>query len=219
MRSLELKNLAEALRKVQAELKGAKKDAENPFYKSHYADLESCWEAARKLLTDNGFSIIQTMDSDEHHDYLITLLLHTSGEWIDSKLRLMPIKKDPQQQGSAITFGRRYQLSAMIGLIQTDDDANAATERPMFTNDAKPKQSFTQKSPSYDQEHIGPYRINFGKFSGKTLDEVGPDDLKSYVTYIEEQSKKDNKPIVGKVAEFIDRAVEYIVNFENTKTV
>lgn len=203
-----MKNLITALCKVQSELKGAIKDTKNPFYKSSYADLESCWAVCRKPLSDNGLVIIQTMDSDGIGDYLITTLAHISGEITQSKLRLMPTKQDPQQQGSAITYARRYSLAAMVGIIQTDDDGESAMARPSLG--IKPEQ------PTAEDGNIEPtiYKITFGKFIGRTLEEVGPDELRNYVDYLESKAKKDGKEIVGKVAEFIELAVDYIVSFE-----
>jgi hypothetical protein len=59
------------------------------------------------------------------------------------------------------------------------------------------------------------YRIPFGKYSMKSLEEVGPDELRSYVLYLESRAKKDGKEIQGQVADFIDRASQYIGAFEN----
>ncbi len=127
--STEIKDLFLAISKVQKTLKGAIKDSNNPFFKSTYADLESCWAACREPLSENGLSIIQTMDYEPNHDFLITTLGHVSGQWIRSKTRIVSVKNDPQAMGSAITYARRYALAAIIGLVQTDDDAESAMNR------------------------------------------------------------------------------------------
>lgn len=121
--------LAAALAKAQSEMTPAKKDAKNPFFNSQYADLASCWEAARKPLATNGLAVIQTTGLSEAGVIVETTLAHSSGEWITSNL-LMPLaKRDPQGVGSAITYGRRYALAAIVGLVTDDDDAEAAMGR------------------------------------------------------------------------------------------
>lgn len=126
-----IKNLAVALVKVQSVLESAKKDSDNPFFKSRYADLSSVWEACRKPLTDNGLSVVQTCTPTEGSGIQVdTILLHTSGEYIESNLFMPLVKNDPQAVGSAITYARRYALSAIVGIIADDDDAEAAMSRP-----------------------------------------------------------------------------------------
>ena len=60
-----------------------------------------------------------------------------------------------------------------------------------------------------------PYRIPFGKYAKRGLEEVGLDDLRSYVDYIENKAQKDNKPIQGQVLDFVQRATAHIAAFEN----
>ena len=109
-----IKELAIALNKVQTELQAAKKGSENPFFHSKYADLLAIWDACRELLTNNGLAITQIADTDsEGRAVLETVLMHISGEWIKGRLPLSPVKTDPQAQGSALTYARRYSLSAM----------------------------------------------------------------------------------------------------------
>jgi len=122
--------LTKALVKVQSQLKGAKQDSVNPFFKSKYADLTSVWDACRALLAENELGIIQTTDVGDNHQLIIeTILLHSSGEWIAGRLPMILAKNDPQGIGSAITYGRRYGLSAMVGICPEDDDAESAVER------------------------------------------------------------------------------------------
>jgi len=130
-KSESIKELATALNKVQANLQAAKKGSENPYFHSKYADLLSVWDACREALTINGLSVSQIADTDaEGKAVLETVLMHTSGEWIKGRLPLLPIKPDPQAQGSAITYARRYSLSAIIGLCtEEDDDAEGAMNR------------------------------------------------------------------------------------------
>ena len=129
MKSETIGALAAALAKAQSQISGAVKDAANPFFKSKYADLESVWQACRKPLTDNGLSVVQTTQSTNEGWVLVTILLHSSGEWISGEMPILAKDHSPQAQGSAITYARRYALAALVGIYQTDDDAEAAMAR------------------------------------------------------------------------------------------
>src|SRR5882762_6113122 len=118
-----INELAGALAKAQGEITGALKDSSNPFFKSKYADLASCWEACRAPLSKNGLAVIQTTTFRDGQLYLITTLAHASGQWIRGEL-LVKVKDDgPQAQGSGLTYARRYSFAAIVGLAQIDDDA------------------------------------------------------------------------------------------------
>lgn len=134
MKSEQINELAKALALAQRSFVGAKKDSDNPFFKSRYADLGSVWDSIRKPLTDNGLSVVQTVDGDR----LITILLHSSGQWIDSSYPITAKDNSPQAVGSAMTYARRYALAAMVGAYQVDDDAEAATARPAQQPQARP---------------------------------------------------------------------------------
>lgn len=126
--SEQLNELAAALSKAQGQIEGAKKDSANPFFKSKYADLASVWEACRKPLTENGLSIIQCPEESENGIAIETMLLHSSGQWKSSRYSMPVSKIDAQAVGSAITYGRRYALAAMVGVAPEDDDGNAAAK-------------------------------------------------------------------------------------------
>jgi hypothetical protein len=131
--------LAAALSKAQADITGALKDSSNPFFKSKYADLASCWDACRKQLAANNLCVIQTTDLDDltNQTVLKTILAHSSGEWVKSITPILTKDNSPQAQGSGITYARRYALAAIVGLAQVDDDAEAAQGRKGFTNDPR----------------------------------------------------------------------------------
>lgn len=131
--SEQLDKIAPALAIAQANIKTAKKDSENPFFKSSYADLNSVWEAVKWALSENGLSVTQGYGV-EPAPHIWTVLLHTSGQWIKGECPLVVGKpNDPQALGSATTYTRRYSLAAMLGVIQEDDDANSAQARPEGT--------------------------------------------------------------------------------------
>jgi hypothetical protein len=127
--TLTMGKLALALSKAQLKIEGAKKDSTNPYFKSKYADLASVWDACHLALNENEIAIIQTTSNKENAIIVHTFLIHSSGEWIKGSLGLMPVKYDPQGIGSAISYGRRYALSAMAGVCPIDDDGEAAMGR------------------------------------------------------------------------------------------
>ncbi len=164
MQSETIGALAAALSKAQADITGALKDSSNPFFKSKYADLASCWDACRKQLAANNLAVIQTVyvhwEKDE--SVLATTLAHSSGEWIRSELPIRAKDASPQAQGSAITYARRYALAAIVGLAQIDDDAEAAQGRP-FTNDPRGDlgKKFDQtKRDSFVQQFRGAFDLD-----------------------------------------------------------
>ena len=120
--------LATALSIVQGKLTHAKKDSANPFFKSKYADLESVWDACRNLLAENGLAVMQF--PGEFVDgtmSLNTVLTHSSGEYMSYLMSVPVTKPDAQGAGSALTYMRRYALAAVVGVVQADDDGNAAS--------------------------------------------------------------------------------------------
>jgi hypothetical protein len=121
--------LAGALAKAQLQIEPASKNATNPHFRSHYADLASIWDACRGPLNTNGLSIVQfPCDGDVGRTGLCTMLLHSSGEYISEVVTTRSQKDDPQGLGSALTYLRRYALAAVVGVTATeDDDGNAAS--------------------------------------------------------------------------------------------
>ena len=132
MKSDSLKELATALAKAQGEIKGALKDSANPFFKSKYADLSSVVDAIKVAFSKHGLSYIQMMEpSDKDEVRVSTMILHSSGEYINCGILALPVSKvDAQGYGSALTYARRYSLSSAVGVAPEDDDGNAAVAAP-----------------------------------------------------------------------------------------
>ena len=122
--------------KAQKELGSAKKNAENPFFHSSYADLNAVISSIKESLNNANISVLQPIGHDEQGNYVETMLLHTSGEYFSGKMLITPIKADPQAEGSAITYARRYGLQSMVLLPAEDDDGETAMQRnePMNAN-------------------------------------------------------------------------------------
>jgi hypothetical protein len=127
----EIKNIAKALVLAQKEMGNAKKDSNNPFFKSKYADLNSIREACMPALNENGISVLQPTVQIEGKNFVKTILLHESGESIDCLTEILFSRQnDPQAQGSGITYARRYGLQSLICIGAEDDDGNKASEKP-----------------------------------------------------------------------------------------
>jgi len=152
--SQDIIELAKALSKAQGEFITPKKDSDNPFFKSKYADLATIWDSCRKILSSNGLCVIQTTEvSPPEIVVLRTMLLHNSGQWIVSKLCMKPIKNTPQDIGSCITYARRYSLSAIVGIAAEDDDGNMASDNKNIK--LPERKTFTKKDVAKDSlEHI-----------------------------------------------------------------
>lgn len=121
--------IAPAFVKAQAACNGAKKSSNNPHFKSKYADLSAVWGACEEALEANALAVVQglgeVIDGKLHIE---TMLLHSSGQWMKSLASIPLPKSDPQGYGSASTYARRYTLAAMMGIVQEDDDGNAASK-------------------------------------------------------------------------------------------
>ena len=115
--------LTGALIKAQMELEVVGKNAKNPFFKSKYADLPAIFAEYQRVFLKHGLAVIQIVEGKS----LRTTLAHDSGEYVSGLAELLLVKQDPQGLGSAITYMRRYALSAICGIATDDDDGNAGT--------------------------------------------------------------------------------------------
>jgi len=152
-RSESINELASALAKAQAVMTGAKKDSDNPFFKSHYADLASVRDACMPALNAHGLSVLQfpRLVSAGDHEWLIeveTVLAHASGQFIADTLAVPVTKADAQGVGSAITYARRYALGAVAGVAAEDDDGESAVGRTVHKA-AKPVGKFPADNNQY----------------------------------------------------------------------
>jgi hypothetical protein len=142
-RSDSIAALAAALSKAQGEIEAAKKDSENPYFKSHYADLASVWDVIRKPFSEAGLAVMQfprstripSVKPDEDDSGLVeveTVLAHSSGEWVSETLAMPVANYTAHGVGAAITYGRRYALISFAGVSAEDDDGNGAVEPNKF---------------------------------------------------------------------------------------
>jgi hypothetical protein len=128
--------IAPAIVKASADLGPVVKDATNPAFRNRYATLDAIMEQVRPVLAAHGLAVMQGVLHPETDGGRVvgiaveTRLLHLSGEWMASVV-VVPVEKPTAQgAGLAISYGRRYGLSAMLGLTAEDDDGNGASKRP-----------------------------------------------------------------------------------------
>ncbi len=225
-KSESIKELAAALSKAQAEMTDAEKDGFNPHFKAKFATLSSAIEAVRKPLAKNGLSVIQTFDSDGQGICLDTTLMHLSGEWISSSLRLLINKNDMQGLGSAASYARRYSLMAITGIAQEDDDAQSSVKKE-DKHDVEKSKAFekalddhtknvndwanaqTKNKPSIMD--LAKFTITFGPNRGKQLQDIDSESLahsmeKARLWLSNNPQHKD----VLSVVEFVDTAQRYL---------
>ena len=123
-----MKNIATALVKAQSEMSNPKKGNTNPFFKSKYADLNAVREAVIPILNENGITVLQPLVHNDGKNFVNTILLHESGEMMESFTEIIYSKtNDAQAQGSGITYARRYGLQSFVCVGADDDDGNKAT--------------------------------------------------------------------------------------------
>lgn len=117
-----------ALSAAQGEIKNPVADIEAYNYK--YADLDKVMEAIRAPFTKNGLAVMQMVGKLENNAITVTTLLtHKSGQYVSTTTKMpVDLRKGAQGVGSAITYCRRYSLSAMVGIAQADDDGKQASE-------------------------------------------------------------------------------------------
>ena len=116
-----------AFAKAQASMGDVLKQANNPAFRSKYADLASVVEAVTPALNANGLAMIQAPSFDGEVVGVETVIAHTAGGFMRSTFRIRPAKADAHGLGSAVTYARRYALMAVCGVAPEDDDGNAAS--------------------------------------------------------------------------------------------
>lgn len=161
-----MKQIIAALLKAQKEMGNAIKDANNPFFKSKYADLNSVREASMPLLNANGIVVLQPMVTVDGNEYVKTIFLHESGEFIESFTKILcKSSNDPQAYGSGVTYARRYGLQSLISIGADDDDGTQASKMTKITlgdavvafenvNDRKGFESCMIKFPQFMKDPV-----------------------------------------------------------------
>lgn len=203
-----LAKLGEALAKAQGEMGPAAKDSTNPHFKSRYADLAAIREAIRKPLATNGLCFFQRVSSTKDGVTVETTLLHSSGEFVRDSCWLPVQQQTPQAFGSAITYARRYSLSALVGVVADDDDdgntasiartpAHEPSEGERIASEPPPHGSAVEevreqvwgKAMPNEQNPNDPV-MKFGKGKGKKASELTEAGLSWYLDAARESVEK-----------------------------
>jgi hypothetical protein len=147
-----LRDLAKALALAQSRFPTVKKartaevESGDGYLRTYaYADLADLLEAVRGPLAENGLSLLQPITWDGRCPWLVTRLLHVSGQWIESAYRLTAFDQ-PQHMGSAITYARRYAAAALLGIAAEEDDDGQAAER-MAARRGRPRAEEGSEAP------------------------------------------------------------------------
>lgn len=211
-----LSKVATALVAAQGEIKSITKDALNPHFKNKYVSLDALTEAVRPILVKHGLSLVQggvpTSDETGRLTALTveTMLLHSSGEWISNAITLpvgtVPIKNkagevvgaEPTAQtaGGAVTYGRRYGLTALLALTTDEDDdgVKASARSP-----AKTAASTPAVPPKKAADKVMP----FGHSKGKKLGDMDSSDLESAIAWCRETDEAKFENLIGAITEVL----------------
>lgn len=154
-RSKDLKDLFTALSKSQGEMKTAGLSKINPYYKSRYSDMAEIVKVSRPALTKYGLAVLQQIiPNEDGQNILHTVLTHSSGQWVESRMRIVPPKNDVQSLGSYITYLKRYAYASLIGVVSSDDDDDGELavheSRENFNKGTKLNHKYNPKEQSYE---------------------------------------------------------------------
>ena len=220
--SEQINELAAALATAQGSISAAKYDGTNPHLKNRYTTLSAVWDAIRKPLSDNGLAVVQVVDMDSDGMILSTRLMHSSGQYIEA---VYPVTageargiSGAQAIGSALTYARRYSLTALIGVVSDDDDdGNSAGDqkprsKPQPNKPAAQDQSGFEPEPGEDvwadwrnPHDAKAWAMTQGKFNHN-----------NHMERAYEKVKADNKP--ANAREMWRCWYEYVMAHEPAKT-
>jgi hypothetical protein len=182
-----IKELAVALAKAQGEIRTIGFDSTNPHFKNKYASLTAIMDGVRPPLAKQGLAIVQGASESTEGFLVETMLVHSSGEFIGNVVPVPVSKHDAQGVGSAITYGRRYGVSALLALAtDEEDDGNAAAKAKPEPKAPKPERVKSAEASTPEREWDGTphdatsYKLDIkgSKLNGTPLGEIATDDLK-----------------------------------------
>ena len=194
-------NIAKALVAFNAEVKIIEKDAKNPHFKNDYATLDTIINEVRPILAKHGLVIMQFPGGDGEKYTLRTMLIHESGEWIESEpLTMRPVKNDPQGIGSCTTYARRYSLSAMLSLnTGEDDDGNNATQPQAQRNTQQSGNSTVDINKPVDEPKA---RVLYAKMKDAGFKQY--DEVNEFLGYTITSTKEVKLGDFKKLADWLD---------------
>lgn len=141
-----------ALAKAQAEIKPAGLNAENPFFKSSYADFNEIIRVSRPALTKHGLCVLQQTEvMNDGSTVLKTILGHSSGQYIEATMKLNPTKTDVQALASYMTYVKRYCYAALVGVVTSSEDDDGENSMQFERNNG---QKANQSEPIITMEQL-----------------------------------------------------------------
>nr|DAI10500.1 MAG TPA: ERF superfamily protein [Caudoviricetes sp.] len=182
-KSEQINELAKALADFQSEVKDPSKDKENPYFKSKYVALDGVLQTVRPVLAKHGLSVMQLPTSDETAVTVTTLLMHSSGQFIESEpFKVLLTKKDAQAAGSALTYARRYSLSSVLGIAWDDDDDGDSIAETNVTKELLAEIQELAQVKNIENKNVSNFiRATFNKTSAKLLDMQQLQQLKAWL--------------------------------------
>ena len=201
-----ISKLAKAMVNFSAEVKNPPNTADNPFFKSKYAPLADVLNLMRPLLAKHGLTAIQMPGGDGQNVTVKTILLHESGEWIEGDaLALRTDKATPQGAGSAVTYGRRYSLSAMLGISSEDEDDGQFASGPPRKRAVAPAKPSAQNPKKGKEELItGPQVEKLFTVAGRKFANKSEAKEALYSKYKVSSTKELTKKQAGEFIDYLD---------------
>ena len=159
-RSEHINDLAAALARAQGKFKTVKRSGHNPTFNSSYATFDDVIGAVKKPLSDEKLAYLQLVERGETGIQLTTMLLHESAQFISVTMDIKSVPtnravNEMQALGSALTYAKKYQLSALLGVnTETDDDGNASGQQTNGKQQDPPPQSEQAQVAQAEKERV-----------------------------------------------------------------
>ena len=192
--SEQINEIAKAMTAAQSEMQNPAFDKKNPAFKSSYASLASCRKAIIPVFAKHGISIVQNIGSTDNGVTCSNLLMHTSGQWIQTDALEVPADRhNAHGYGSACTYARRFSLMALACVVgDEDDDGNQAAANPPSVMQVPLKES----SKSIAQDHFDKLDAEEQAFLREQAAEIiGAADV--FAAYEERKKGLDNEEITA----------------------
>lgn len=171
-RSDSIKEITAAIAKVQGELPTIKKDKDNPISHSKYANLDSINQELLPLTSKNGLAVMQYPVTKDNKIGCGTIIMHTSGEYIHFEPYLITVAANKrmsiaQEGGATITYAKRYQISAIFGIVTDEDKDGEQPETNSSNQNGQNNQQYQNKNKSK--------QTNYNRNYSKKTNNSGPD--------------------------------------------
>ncbi len=206
----------------------------------NYADLSQILDLTRPALNKHGISISQTIDETiEGKPACVSKAIHSSGQMITASCPILLDNKNMQSVGGAITYARRYSLSMLLCISADDDFDETSPDARIETKPARQatKQTQAEDSSSRPQSavkpvktreiknvatgearsvsDVGSYYVKFGKkYYGKTLEQMGYEEVKGYLAWIKKETEGSGKPMSPEGVDFVEHAEAFLKSYE-----